>query len=382
MVQSGDDCTLLRPDLAASESAPASGDDGVLFVPPQGRGNSVTPDPDDPCIVLKENTAITAAGVSGQGDFAVTINRANAPVTEGETLVMDIDVTNNKSAEQTGVIVLEAADNTRDSEEITLSGGATDTIALKWDTIDGDAGTYTARVASGTDEDNQDVEILELDTVPSGDYGINITGSNSPVAETGVMFLEVEITNNMSSREDGNIVWTNGGEFIDSKSVNRPGGETNLIYMDWETEDGEAGTYTATVKSGTDSDTATVEVESVDNPEEKTYTVDEDDPDAFFSDRVAGDSDTGEWITGLQDIRFIECTVSYKWEGVESGDGDEIGAWALGIGSFSQTGFGDLTVLVPKNDNWGGTARFDLGSTQTGDLWGGADDGDASLTEF
>lgn len=80
--------------------------------------------------------------------FAVAIDGTNAPVTEGEVLSVTSTVENTGDAAATQSLRLSVDGTERASESVSLDPGQSDTHTLSWDTHSGDAGDYTATVAS------------------------------------------------------------------------------------------------------------------------------------------------------------------------------------------------------------------------------------------
>ncbi|QSW99248.1 CARDB domain-containing protein [Haloterrigena alkaliphila] len=91
--------------------------------------------------------------------FGVTIDGTNSPVTEGETLSVTATVENNGSDAGTQNVTLETDGQRRDAASVTLQPGESTQVTLEWSTTDGDAGEYTALVASGDDEATTGVTI-------------------------------------------------------------------------------------------------------------------------------------------------------------------------------------------------------------------------------
>lgn len=90
---------------------------------------------------------IAFAGASGPF-FAVATDRTNSPVLEGETLSVTVTVENTGSEAGTRDIALDIGGQRRDATAVSLGAGESTRVTLEWATTDGDAGEYTAVVAS------------------------------------------------------------------------------------------------------------------------------------------------------------------------------------------------------------------------------------------
>jgi outer membrane protein assembly factor BamB len=80
--------------------------------------------------------------------FEVDIAGTNAPVEEGTTVSVEATVENTGSAAGEQTVALSVDGTEVDSKTVSLSSGASTTVTLSWTTASGDAGTYTATVAS------------------------------------------------------------------------------------------------------------------------------------------------------------------------------------------------------------------------------------------
>lgn len=374
----GEECLILGEALALSDVAPSDNEETVLYTESKSRGES-SPAVGAEVAMVAEGLGQSLAA-SASGDFAVTIQSTNSPVVETNTLSVSADVTNNQSTSQDGTIILQIDGDTKATTEVSIAGGATEQVVLTWDTAEGDAGDYTASVASGTDSDSTSVTIEEKNETPTGDFSITITDSNSPVAAGALAHVSVDVTNNLNSEQDGNIVFTTDGVYRDNRTITVPAGETYEMSLFWDTTTDDAGSYTAKVESGTDYDTTPLEVESVANIEEKTF-------DATTSVTLAEDppeSSNNEFVTveeNLSDVRFIRAAITFQQQGeyisnnayvslnIPSKEGDQ-----LGIQND------DWNVLVAKGSSFGHTGRFDLGEVQSGDLSFGVDEGEGTYS--
>ena len=91
----------------------------------------------------------------------VSINEINDPVIEGEDLQVEALV-ENEGADGTGTIELNVLGLGSDSQEVTLSSGSSQLVDLNVSTSQGDGGSYTVNVSSGSDEVLRDFSVASL----------------------------------------------------------------------------------------------------------------------------------------------------------------------------------------------------------------------------
>ena len=163
--------------------------------------------------------------------FDVTITNTNSPVQEGDILTVDYSADNTGDAQDMQDIRLEIDSVQEDVDlDVMLSGGASTTGTLEWDTTGEDEAEYTATVLSDDDSDSVMVEIGsdipdsvldQLDhrykhdegsgdilTDDIGDANFDIDGASwvSSAGEGGV-HLDYDGIDDYSLNEDGSTVW-------------------------------------------------------------------------------------------------------------------------------------------------------------------------------
>lgn len=109
--------------------------------------------------------------------FAVGNASSNAPITEGETLEVTATVENTGDLSGTQNVTLTVGGSERDRQAVTLDVGETQTIELSWATGSGDAGDYTATVASANDSASVAVTV---EAKPAGGGGGGGGGGGQP----------------------------------------------------------------------------------------------------------------------------------------------------------------------------------------------------------
>jgi len=207
-----------------------------------------------------------------QGDFSVNITFTNSPVQVGETILVTADLTNNLSSSQTVTPGLSIdGENVAYREGVPFDAGETRSMTLPWNTSEGDSGGHNATFETGTDSDSTTVQVekeKDDERTPSGDVSLSIDSTNSPVTEGESLQIEGTATNSTSSSIDATIGLDIGGSQITYTDVLVPANGSASVLLIWNTEDGDAGDYTATLNSGTDSASASVTVKEKEKDEE------------------------------------------------------------------------------------------------------------------
>ena len=190
--------------------------------------------------------------------FDVAITDTNSPVNEGDVLVVDYSVDNTGDSFETQDIRLEIESVQEDADlDVSLSGGASDSGTLEWDTTGQDADTYEATVLSDDDSDTVTVEI------PDAFFDVAIQSTNSPVEEGETLNVDylVDNTGGVEDTQDIRLEIDNTQEDVDT-DVTLDSDTSTTGTLQWDTTDESADTYSATVLSDDDSDSVTVEIES------------------------------------------------------------------------------------------------------------------------
>lgn len=141
----------------------------------------------------------------GSPYFVIQNISTNSPVTEGESLYVTATVENAGDVADTQNVSLTVGGSQRDVREVTLEPGDGVGVELSWQTGDGDAGNYSATVASENDSDSTSVHVNDPPSV-----SIDFVPMSPIVGET------VELSANASD-SDGIIVsyeWRIDGEIV------------------------------------------------------------------------------------------------------------------------------------------------------------------------
>ncbi len=105
------------------------------------------------------------ATADAASNFSVTVTDTNAPLPEGESLLVNATVQNTGAIEGTQTVTLDAGELGTDSTTVTLNGSESTTETLSVATGAGDTGEYTATVSSENDSDEADVTVVPSVTV-------------------------------------------------------------------------------------------------------------------------------------------------------------------------------------------------------------------------
>lgn len=195
-------------------------------------------------------------GVVGEPQFTVTIESTTSPVREGEELEVVANVRNVGGGLGTQTIDFSVGDQATQSESAQLHSGESRTVRFSWVTEEGDAGEYTATVETPDDSASSDVRV----TTPA-EFAVEATSTNSPVVAGERVAVTASVNNLGTESGDQTIALSVDDTVRDEQDVSLGGSESATVSLSWETQDGDAGEYTATVESENQSSTANVVVE-------------------------------------------------------------------------------------------------------------------------
>ena len=214
-------------------------------------------------LVSANDSAQTSVTVEAQPDLAnltVSGTSSNSPVTAGDTVEVTTTLTNTGDLEGTQTVSLSVGGTERASQSLTLAGGESQQVTLSWGTAAGDAGEYTATVATTNDTDSTGVTVEEQPD--SANFTITGTSSDSPVTEAETLTVDATVRNDGDLQGSQTVDLTVANTVRDSRTVQLAGGASTTVSLSWTTASGDAGDYTATVETANDSETTPVTVES------------------------------------------------------------------------------------------------------------------------
>jgi PKD repeat protein len=135
------------------------------------------------------NSTTETVSVRTNANFQVTIDSTNSPVVEGETLRVNATIENIGERSGTQDIPLTIDGTQEDIENVTIAGGGSATVNHTWTTVTGDAGDYTAEVASTNSSDTSSV------TVESSDAGGSASITSATATGGQNSQLQFDVTN-------------------------------------------------------------------------------------------------------------------------------------------------------------------------------------------
>jgi hypothetical protein len=189
--------------------------------------------------------------------FDVTITGTNSPITEGEDVTVDYEVTNTGGVPDTQDIVLDINGTTEATQSLALDSGQTSTGTFTYTTGTGDAPAVEAAVSSNDDSATETVSVNE-----PAFFEVNITGTNSPVTEGEDVTVDYEVTNTGDVSGTQDIAFDiNGTNQATESSVTLSSGQTSTGTFTYTTGTGDAPAVEAAVSSNDDSATETVSVD-------------------------------------------------------------------------------------------------------------------------
>jgi hypothetical protein len=222
---------------------------------------------------------VSAAEHEDEGaNFDVEITGTNGPITEGETLVVTATVTNTGDAEDSQQIHLKNSEmDIVDSvahPPLTLAPNESESVTLRWQTGEGDAGNTTFSVQSNDDYPRGSAMIEE-----GAFFNISIVETNAPITAGETLKVTVDTTNTGEVAASAQT-WL----AVDNATVDRDGlhiqpGQTVQTQLTWESNASHVGVQTLV---------ATAEGDRVEMP----FTVEAAD-ESTSEDANAGGSDDG-----------------------------------------------------------------------------------------
>jgi hypothetical protein len=199
--------------------------------------------------------------VQAPANFAVTIDSTNSGITEGENLDVQATIENTGDVQATQTITLDVGALGTNSTAVTLGGGESATRTLSLETGAGEAGEYTATVSSANGSASQNVTVL----APSN-FEVAIDSTNTPVTEGETLTVNATVENTGDVSDTQPVTLSVGALGTDSTPVTLAGEANTTVTLAVGTGAGDAGSYTATVDSDDDSNTAAVTVQAPAGP--------------------------------------------------------------------------------------------------------------------
>jgi hypothetical protein len=199
-------------------------------------------------------TNATTLPVVRPPNLTAAVASTNAPLQPGETLTLTATLANPGSQTAEETVRLRVGGTVRDAPSVTVPGGETRTLTLRWETTAADAGRYTATVATANDTASRPIRVGRTDFAVAG------LATDGPVEVDGYVTVDVEVRNDGSLDGDAPVAVSLGGQQVETATVAVPAGETTPVEVPVDTGERPPGTYTARVAVANDSRSTTVEI--------------------------------------------------------------------------------------------------------------------------
>lgn len=194
--------------------------------------------------------------------YEIDIVSTNAPIDEGETLVVEVKINNSGDiAGEQNIRLLDFNGQTVETKEnIQVNTSEEKTIKFEWNTSLGDGGEDKIIVKSDDSQDEKEVEIK-----PASVFEITSLDVNSPVTEGQTLEVNVEIENTGSETGIRKVeLFDFTGNKVDSEeSAELDAGESQVITLEWNTNIGdgeETGDIEVKIYEETQDQEVTIEI--------------------------------------------------------------------------------------------------------------------------
>jgi hypothetical protein len=185
--------------------------------------------------------------------FDVNITGTNSPVEPGDDVTVNVTVENIGDVTDDQSVELSPDGFLRDSMMLSLDGGESSDETLIWETEeDQPIDNYTATVSTDDSSDTETVQVVVQDDF----FDVEVTNTNSPVAEGDDLTVGYEVTNlgesagtqelNLSIYEDANTPYETD---VDNGTETLNPDENATGSFVWSTAVGDAGEYQSVVAS-------------------------------------------------------------------------------------------------------------------------------------
>ena len=326
-----------------------------------------------------DSTSVTIEGQDEPANFDVDIDSTNSPVTEGDTLTVDATIQNtgDKSGSQT--VTAEVPGVGSDSKTVSLNGGSSTFETFSIPTSSGDGGSYTAAIS--TDDDSTSTSITIKEQEEPANFDVSIDRTNSPVEVGSDLTVDTTITNTGDQRDTQSVTVEVPGVGTDSETVTLNGGSSNFETLSIPTSDGDAGSYTATVSTNDDTDSANVAVEEGEEPANFEVNLDNTNSPVQAGEALTvettitntGDQDGSQTVTAeVPDVGSDSATVSLNGGSstteslqIPTNSGEN-GSYSVSVSADDNTDSTEVTVSERQSNEDDGNESATVGSN-TGD---------------
>lgn len=194
-----------------------------------------------------------------QPRFSLSMSDVPEAVTAGETVTVDVIVTNTGGATGTESVTYQVGNIELGGGDIELDPGSTGTLEFEWGTDEDDIGTHELSAYSEDRITTDTVEVVAEDVDPAN-FDVSIVGVDDPVTPGETVVVDATVTNTGEESDAQDIDFGVEGDVTDDTPVSLdPDGSSDLTF-EWQTGEDDVGTYELAVLSDDDSDTASVTV--------------------------------------------------------------------------------------------------------------------------
>ena len=295
--------------------------------------------------------------------FDVAIQSTNTPIPAGENLTVTVGISNNVTGTNTvettveQTVELDAGQLGTDTVLVEAEGpgpkiNRTETFSLE--TEPGDAGSYTVTVAAEGTVDSSSVTVNPA-VQPAANFSVDIDATNAPVEAGEDLTVTATIENTGDLQATQTVSVAAEGLGTDSAWVTLSANASTTETFTFETEDGDAGEYTAVVTSADDSASQNVTVTPDEPaPDPANFSVTVDSTNVPVEGEMLLVNATVENTGDLQATQTVELTV-------ESLGTDSASVTLAGGASTTAT----LAVETESGDAGEYTATVSAGQTAT-----------------
>ncbi|MEF8854591.1 MAG: CARDB domain-containing protein, partial [Haloarculaceae archaeon] len=245
-------------DVGDHESTVTSDDTtarGTVLVEPETTTPTTTTTTTTTPTTTVETTTRQTDVPPDQPQVDLRIDSTSSPVAAGSPLDVEVTITNRGDGETTDEVVLSLGGDREDSRSISLGGGESRTLTLTWQTGSGDAGEYTAVVASSSETAEDSVVVRESD---GGGFDVEIESTTAPESEGDPLSVTARISNTGPTTDTQVVkMAVNGDERASNRLSLAPGDNQRVSFSYDPSSDGSKPTIE--VWSEDDEDRSVVE---------------------------------------------------------------------------------------------------------------------------
>jgi hypothetical protein len=205
-------------------------------------------------VATAEDAASADVTVTGGGGdpaaFDVTIVRTNAPVEEGETVELEVNITNTGAVEDTQTVTVDVGALGTVEATVTLAAGASTTRSFSVRTGSGDAGEYPTSVTTATDQDSTDLSVA----APTATFEVTVETVTTPPDGDGEFQATVSVQN-ADEFEDTQTITLSSNGTRGSQSLTLAGGGSATLAFTWNQTVDADGEVTLDVEAASETDT-------------------------------------------------------------------------------------------------------------------------------